>query len=105
MTFSHLLRKLIPFLCTGALLMGALSAGHAQAPAASGVLDLDLRARIAAVGSSGAKLHAATLRLGIVLAPASASAPTARTDTARSPRRKRWSRRSGEGTRAAPRLA
>lgn len=69
MTPTHFLRKLVPLLSIGALLSGVLSAGRAQAPAASGVLDLDLRARIAAAGSSGAKLHATTLRLGIVLAP------------------------------------
>ena len=53
-------------------MLGMLGAGHAQTPAAqktSGELDLDLRARIAAVGHSGDELHAATLRLGMELAP------------------------------------
>ena len=66
------LKKLTPFLCVGALMLGALcagSAGRAQTSAARGEIDLDLRARIAAVGQSGAKLHATTLRLEDELAP------------------------------------
>jgi len=62
----------MPFLRVGALMLGALcagSTGRAQTLAARGELDLDLRARIAAIGQSGAKLHATTLRLGIELAP------------------------------------
>ena len=59
-----------------AVLLALLCAGgvaHAQVPAARGVIageiDLDLRARIAAVGQSGANLHATTLRLGADLGP------------------------------------
>ena len=65
-------RKMRTLLCAGALLLGVLcatSAGHAQTVAARGEIDLDLRARIAAIGHSGTKLHATTLRLGIELAP------------------------------------
>ncbi len=57
-----------------ALILGLLCAGgaaHAQMPTAQGTtvgeLDLDLRARIAAVGHSGDELHATTLRLGTEL--------------------------------------
>ena len=58
------------FLRLGALLLAALcagGAGRAQTPPVrelttrglmSGELDLDVRARIAAIGQSGAKLHA-----------------------------------------------
>ena len=73
---AHRQRKFKPSLCAGLAMLGALCAGdtaRAQAPTVrgtmSGEIDLDLRARVAAIGSSGAKLHATTLRLGMELAP------------------------------------
>ncbi len=50
-------------------IFGTVSAGHAQAPSAVSELDLDLRARVAAVGASGSKLYTAALRTERTLAP------------------------------------
>jgi len=76
MTLSYGWHKIRPLLRVGALMLGALLAGSAGCAqtlgargAMNGELDLDLRARMAAAGQSGAKLHATTLRLGIALAP------------------------------------
>lgn len=51
------------------MLLALHSAGHAQAPSAVSELDLDLRARIAAVGASGTKLYTTALRTERTLAP------------------------------------
>jgi hypothetical protein len=49
--------------------IGTVSAGHAQAPSAVSELDIDLRARVAAVGASGTKLYTTSLRTERTLAP------------------------------------
>ena len=50
-----------------AFLLGTSLAGQAQIPGVSTELDLDLRARIAASGASGSKLHTSALLIGTEL--------------------------------------
>ena len=51
------------------VILGIPFAGHAQAPSAVSELDLDLRARVAAVGASGSRLYTTSLRTQHTLAP------------------------------------